>query len=664
MTDPRTGSRWILGDKFDQKYPHLESISALSNKKWKFPCERSLYPFHDGKYEDFAPVFETLIKKIIHDGYSEEYTKEFLPMAEGLVKKADSTQDEKEKIDLYLRACAVYRIARFPYINSDVKREAYAAQKTAYMKAAALFETPIEDLSIPHTAGTSQDEGKEIPLYIRVPKTASKDKPCPSVILMCGLDGHRQSAIRAVEEAGFGEDLKRQLEEKIASATFRSENANALAQAGLPSSAGKFERDTAAAQVWTGTESVADASLRMLNDAHKPLRLPPRQPGVRLPTRVDTGRSGGKAGAGVRLATARDKTSVYATSKDPSLSENERKRLRAELKARFQSGARQVPATVQGLASLANERIEDAIARGQFKNLPRGKEIVRDYNASNPFLDTTEYFMNKMIQKQEIVPLWIEKQQELVANATRFRSRLRADWRRHVSRSIASRGGSLEQQMRLADEYAFAESETNPHMKKVEQVNTIDDAGQLTQITLSGELKRASASNEAIDTDIEILEQTFDDNGDLKPPEAVVKATTDQPELSSIPETPRKPTVPPFRDPQWEQTETSYLKTAINNLNSLTRSYNLMAPDLAKKPYFSLERELRTCFADVAPTVAAKIRERALAPKIKGVEVIGHRPGGVLQRFSMDGPAHVFDEVRPQYGFRQFWRDLFASKKD
>ncbi|KAK0261104.1 hypothetical protein B0A54_11718 [Friedmanniomyces endolithicus] len=191
MTDPRTGSRWILGDKFDQKYPHLESISALWNKKWKFPCERSLYPFHDGKYEDFAPVFETLIKKNIHDGYSEEYTKEFLPMAEGLVKKADSTQDEKEKIDLYLRACAVYRIARFPYINSDVKREAYAAQKTAYMKAAALFETPIEDLSIPHTAGTSQDEGKEIPLYIRIPKTASKDKPCPSVILMCGLDGHR-----------------------------------------------------------------------------------------------------------------------------------------------------------------------------------------------------------------------------------------------------------------------------------------------------------------------------------------------------------------------------------------------------------------------------------------------------------------------------------------
>lgn len=191
--DPRTGSRWILGDKFEQKYPHLESIAALWNKKWKFPCERSLYPFHDGKYEDFAPVFETLIQKGIHDGYSVEYTKEFLPTAEDLVQRADAVaaSDKKQGIELYLRACAVYRIARFPYINSDVKKEAYEAQKKAYMKAAALLETPITDISIPHTAGQASDEGKEIPLYIRLPKTASKAKPAPAVILMCGLDGHR-----------------------------------------------------------------------------------------------------------------------------------------------------------------------------------------------------------------------------------------------------------------------------------------------------------------------------------------------------------------------------------------------------------------------------------------------------------------------------------------
>jgi dipeptidyl aminopeptidase/acylaminoacyl peptidase len=152
------------------------------------PCS-----FHDGKHEDFEPIFNTLMQKGIHDGYTDEYTAEFLPTCEDLVKRADimSSTDKAKAIELYLRACAVYRIARFPYINSDLKRKAYAAQKRAYMKAAALFDVPISDVSIPHTAGLPSDEGKEIPLYIRLPKGATKDSPVPAVLLMCGLDGHR-----------------------------------------------------------------------------------------------------------------------------------------------------------------------------------------------------------------------------------------------------------------------------------------------------------------------------------------------------------------------------------------------------------------------------------------------------------------------------------------
>lgn len=195
--DPRTGSRWVLGDKFEQVYPHLESISALWNKKWKFPCERSLYPFHDGLYEDFAPIFETLIKKDIHDGYTDAYTQEFLSTAKELGQHADKTLacgDEQAAVKLYLRACAVYRIARFPYINSALKRQVYDLQKEAYMKAAALFECPIVDVSIPHTARKTdgkQQEGAVVPLYVRYPKGASRSTPYPAVLLMCGLDGHR-----------------------------------------------------------------------------------------------------------------------------------------------------------------------------------------------------------------------------------------------------------------------------------------------------------------------------------------------------------------------------------------------------------------------------------------------------------------------------------------
>lgn len=194
MTDPRTGSPWLLGDKFTQVYPHLESISALWNKKWKFPCERSLYPFHDGLYEDFAPVFEALIAKDIHDGYTDEYTREFLATGEKLTRSGDerlAAGDRDGAVKLFLRACAVYRIARFPYINSQLKRDVYQTQKDVYMKAAALFECPIQDVTIPHTAGTEDDEGTEVPLYVRYPKGASSEAPCPAVLLMCGLDGHR-----------------------------------------------------------------------------------------------------------------------------------------------------------------------------------------------------------------------------------------------------------------------------------------------------------------------------------------------------------------------------------------------------------------------------------------------------------------------------------------
>jgi hypothetical protein len=43
-----------------------------------------------------------------------------------------------------------------------------------------------------------------------------------------------RSAEKAIEEAGFSEDLKRQLEEKIKDSAFRSENPTAFAQLNMP----------------------------------------------------------------------------------------------------------------------------------------------------------------------------------------------------------------------------------------------------------------------------------------------------------------------------------------------------------------------------------------------------------------------------------------------
>lgn len=490
-------------------------------------------------------------------------------------------------------------------------------------------------------------------------------------------------ARKAVEEAGFNEELKEQLLNRLADANFRAENPAAFAQAGLSSAAGKGTRDMAAAEPWTGVESVEDASLRMLTDKYKPLRGTgaPRIPTPKgMPIQIKTGSKPAQV-TGARLANARDKSSMYTYLKDESLNDEEKRKFRAELKARFQPGARGGAMTLRGLESLANERIEDAIARGQFKNLPRGKKLDRDYNMSSPFIDTTSYFLNKIIKKQDIVPPWIEKQQEVVSTATKFRARLRSDWRRHAARTISSQGGSVESQIRKAEQYAAAEAVVNPPpQKKVEKIDTVDQEGHVSEITLSGVLKVGTqTSNEAPTETITITEgppapALAPDSAGTPPLQpSVTNADSSASTASTPPEsstTESAPTNPyinagavfPFRDPIWEAAEHSYHTLCIKNLNDLTRSYNLMAPNLAKKPYFAIDRELRACYAEVAPQLAGEIYNRSVAPKVK-IEVIQHKEGGVLERFSREERVRVYDEAGAKaYGFKQFWKDLWGVK--
>lgn len=401
----------------------------------------------------------------------------------------------------------------------------------------------------------------------------------------------------------------------------------------------------------------------MLTDAHKPLRRigPAKIPipgGPRISVDMRMQKAVHKS-QGQRLANARDRTSAYALSQDSSLSEHEKEQIRKQLKERFTPGARPMPGSVQGLAALANERIDDAIARGQFRNIARGrgKNIERDYTASSPFLDTTEYFMNKIIQKQEIVPPWIEKQQELVKEAAVFRARLRADWKRHAVRVIASKGGSLEEQVRRARAYAAAEVTMNSKYQKVEALSEINE-GKVSHATVTNVPSPSSSLNPSPSI-ISVSEEASDVSSTL------VSATTPTAPLSPISHPSPSPlTLPPFRDPAWESIEHAYHALTISSLNSLTRSYNLQAPDLAKKPYFSLPRELAACFADVAPQLATELLERARAPKMGpggGKERRQKGVGGVFERLAGDS-ARVMDSTKPHYGLRQFWKEFWSGE--
>jgi hypothetical protein len=237
---------------------------------------------------------------------------------------------------------------------------------------------------------------------------------------------------------------------------------------------------------------------------------------------------------------------------------------------------------------------------------------------------------------------------------------------------IASKGGSLLDQVNRAEAYAKAELISNPIKKKQEFITTVDDQGQLAQISLSGEFKvttPAEGSNaESVVTEEIVAERVTLDASPEAVTQAPAAATIEDSTTQTIEVPVRTPeaTVPPapypFRDPDWERIESSYWAVAIKDLNDKARSYNLQAPDLAKKPYFNLQRELNSCFADVAPQLGEAILDRARKPpkKAEGWQSSGQK--SVLDNI-IGGPVRVRDERREkQYGFRQFWKDLWADK--
>lgn len=81
-------------------------------------------------------------------------------------------------------------MARFPAPRSPKQKHAWEESKDCAVKGLGLREHPIHEVKIPHKHAENGD-GKEIPVYLQLPESASKEKPCPLVIIFTGLDGYR-----------------------------------------------------------------------------------------------------------------------------------------------------------------------------------------------------------------------------------------------------------------------------------------------------------------------------------------------------------------------------------------------------------------------------------------------------------------------------------------
>ena len=174
-----------------------------------------VYPFVDGKVEDFDPIFEQLIASssdnagVLYD--ADAYAAPFLPVGEGLVKKAEEAEkdgDTAKAKELYLRAGAVYRIARFPINRSKLSQQAWEAGKDAYIRGGKYLDPPNQEvmISFKHADIAAGDEKTDIPACLRVPNGDKPARGWPVLLFICGLDAYRTDHTNRTDmhtDAGF-----------------------------------------------------------------------------------------------------------------------------------------------------------------------------------------------------------------------------------------------------------------------------------------------------------------------------------------------------------------------------------------------------------------------------------------------------------------------------
>lgn len=158
-------------------------------KMWQPRVKMKIYPFTYALYSDVEKVM-TDITSYDRDKWAAAFSSAALPYEEkaALAEKAGDIPRAKEN---YLRAYQYYRLARYPTINSDGKKEAYRKSQEMLFKVSRYFAIPINRVEIPFKG--KPGEGNKIIAYLRVPKTGSG--PFPLLVTWGGIDGFKEEQL-------------------------------------------------------------------------------------------------------------------------------------------------------------------------------------------------------------------------------------------------------------------------------------------------------------------------------------------------------------------------------------------------------------------------------------------------------------------------------------
>ena len=172
----------------DSSKRYVRPISELWTM-WSPRVKMKIYPFTYASYNDVEQVM-TSLTSYDRDTWAAAFSAIAKPYEEKAAgaEKEGNAQNAKEN---YLRAYQYYRLARYPTINSEGKKEAYKKSKEMLFKASQYFEIPIQPVEIPFDG--KNGEGKRVIAYLRLPKTGAA--PFPLLITWGGIDGFKEEQL-------------------------------------------------------------------------------------------------------------------------------------------------------------------------------------------------------------------------------------------------------------------------------------------------------------------------------------------------------------------------------------------------------------------------------------------------------------------------------------
>lgn len=156
---------------------------------WQAAARRDNYPFEGLPFADVDAAM-TKVLPVFDEGDREVFTREFARVADPHAARAREAEARGDRVRAkaeFTIAYGLYRLARFPCVNSPAKREAYRLAQDCILRAYAHDAAPIRRIEMPFAG--KPGEGRHVVGYLRVPAGVSKP---PVLIAWAGIDSFKE----------------------------------------------------------------------------------------------------------------------------------------------------------------------------------------------------------------------------------------------------------------------------------------------------------------------------------------------------------------------------------------------------------------------------------------------------------------------------------------